>query len=278
MSFGSAIALVSQFASRTGDAAFPHLGLSRSLFARALMDRINSPTMLDQGATSLCGPAVFLYNVLKREPEDFAKYVIGLYETGVGRIGSLVVEPGSDCRNYRPVGGQVAAVDWVALAGLRDGANAVLDYDSASVQVGGITLPGTLAGWFSAANFSQVENKTNLFFDSDLSTLIKASQRYSSGSVVCLLIGANLLSGGAGDTLIPDHWVSLTSPVRVDGAATAQLASQGDKVNSDDTLAQAGIGFDVFTWGETSYPVNKRRAGLTVETCIDYFYGYVAAK
>ena len=39
-------------------------GLSRSLFARALMDRINSPTMLDQGATSLCGPAVFLYNVL----------------------------------------------------------------------------------------------------------------------------------------------------------------------------------------------------------------------
>jgi hypothetical protein len=77
-------------------------------------------------------------------------------------------------------------VDWVALASLRDGANMVLDYDSAGVQVGGITLPGTLAGWFGAARFGQVENKTNLFFDSDLSTLVKASQRFSSGSVVCL--------------------------------------------------------------------------------------------
>jgi hypothetical protein len=278
MSFGSAIALVQQFASRKSAEAFPNLGLSRSLFAQALMDRINSPTMIDQGATSLCGPAVFLYNVLKREPEDFAKYVIGLYETGSGRIGSLQIKPGADCRNYRPLGAQVAAVDWVALASLRDGANAVLDYDSASVQVGGITLPGTLAGWFSAANFGQVENKTNLFFDSDLSTLVKASQRFSSGSVVCLLIGANLLTGRAGDTTIPDHWVSLSSPIRVDGVATTHLASQGDKINGDEKLAKAGIGFDVFTWGETSYPVTKRRAGLNVETCIDYFYGYVAAK
>ena len=278
MSFGSAIALIQQFATRTGTGAFPNLGLSRSLFAQALMDRINSPTMLDQGATSLCGPAVFLFNVLRREPEDFAKYVIGLYETGRGRIGSLEIKPGVDCRSYRPVGTQVAAVDWVALASLRDGANKVLDYDSAAVQAGGITLPGTVAGWFSAANFSQVENKTNLFFDSDLSTLIKASQRFTSGSVVCLFIGANLLSGRGGDTTIPDHWVSLSSPVRIDGASTAFLASQGDKINKDDKLAKAGISFDVFTWGETSYPVNKRRAGLTVETCIDYFYGYVAAK
>ena len=113
--------------------------------------------MLDQGSTSLCGPAVFLYNVLKREPEDFAKYVIELYETGRGRIGSLEVKPGIDCRNYRPLGSQVAAVDWVALASLRDGANAVLDDDSAAVQVGGITLFGTLAGWFGAAKFGQVE-------------------------------------------------------------------------------------------------------------------------
>ena len=55
MSFGSAIALIQQFATRPGIGAFPNLGLSRSLFAQALMDRVNSPTMLDQGATSLCG-------------------------------------------------------------------------------------------------------------------------------------------------------------------------------------------------------------------------------
>ena len=258
--------------------AFPNLTPTRSEFAQALMDRINSPTMLDQRQTSLCGPAVFLYNVLKREPEDFAKYVIELYETGSGHIRSLKVKPRIGCRNYHPLGPLGAAVDWVALASLRDSENSLLPYDSAEVEAGGITMPGALAGWFRAANFGQVENKTNIFFDSDLATLVKASQRFSSGSVVCLFIGANLLNGKVGDTIIPDHWVSLSSAVRVDGVSMTQLLSQGQKVNGDEKLAKAGINFDVFTWGQTSYPVRKERAGLTVETCIDYFYGYVAAK
>lgn len=234
--------------------------------------------MVDQGETSLCGPAVFLYNVLKREPEDFAKYVIDLYETGQAKIGSLVVKPGTDCRNYRVVPDDVAAVDWVALASMRDGHNTLLDYQSPSDRAAGITIPASLASWFRAAHFRQVQNKTNLFFDSDLSSLIKASNLFSAGSVVCLLIGANLLTGRSGGTTIPDHWVSLSSPVRVDGAPVAPLAPLGDRVNQDQKLAKAAISFDVFTWGETSYPVTKRRAGVTVETCIDYFYGYVAAK
>jgi len=278
MSFGSAIALVQKFAARSGGPAYPNLGLSRTLFAQALMDRINSPTMIDQGATSLCGPAVFLYNVLKREPEDFARYVTDLYETGRAKIGSLEVKPGADCRSYRVVAGDVAAVDWVALASLRDGGNALLDYQSPSNEAAGITMPGTLASWFRAANFRQVENRTNVFFDSDLSTLVKASNLFAAGSVVCLLIGANLLTGSPGGTTIPDHWVSLSSPVRVGGAPVGPLAPLGDKVNTDPKLAKAAVSFDVFSWGETSYPVTKRRSGLTVETCIDYFYGYVAAK
>jgi len=43
-------------------------------------------------------------------------------------------------------------------------------------------------------------------------------------------------------------------------------------------LAKAPVFFEVFTWGDRSFPVTKRRPGLTVETCMDYFYGYVAAK
>jgi hypothetical protein len=169
-------------------------------------------------------------------------------------------------------------VDWVALASLRDGANYFLDYQSPANQVAGITLPSTLAGWFSAANFSQVENRTNLVFDSDLQTLIKASQRYTSGSVVCLLIGANLLTGSTGGSLIPDHWVGLTSPVTIDGAATTHLASLGSTVNNDAKLAASQIRFDVFTWGDPNRSVQQRRANLTVATVVDYFYGFVAAK
>jgi hypothetical protein len=59
-------------------------------------------------------------------------------------------------------------VDWVALASLRDSTNLFSDYQSHTNAAAGITLPGTLAGWFSASGFSQVENRTNLVFDSDL--------------------------------------------------------------------------------------------------------------
>jgi len=168
--------------------------------------------------------------------------------------------------------------DWVALASLRDGGNAVLDYDSPAVQLGGITLPSSLASWFRAANFAQVENRTNLFFDSDIQTLIQAGARFSSGATVCLFIGANLLSGREGGTAIPDHWVVLTSPIRIGGASMPSLVTMGSKVNGDARLAEAGISFDVFTWGDAGYPVRKRRPHLNVKTCVDFFYGFVAAK
>ena len=130
------------------------------LYQRSLITRQACRTRDD--ASTRAGEA------LRREPEDFARYVIDLYETGRAKIGSLEVKPGADCRNYRVVADDVAAVDWVALASLRDGGNALLDYQSPSNEAAGITLPGTLASWFRAGDFRPVENKTNLFFDSDL--------------------------------------------------------------------------------------------------------------
>jgi hypothetical protein len=277
MSFGDAIALVQKFATKTTPGAFPNLGVSRQQVAHDLMERINSPSAIDQGSSSLCGPAVFLFSLLHKSPEVFAKYVIDLYDTGQAKIGDLMVKPGQDCRNYRPVS-DVAPVDWVALASMRDGANKMFDYDSPGVQFGGITLPGDLATWFRKAGFAQVENRTNLLFDKDLLTLLRACEKLASGAAVCLFVGASLLSGGLGGTTIPDHWVSLTAPIRIDGATLASLLARGAKVNDDKTLAQSGISFEVFTWGETSYPVRKFRPQLTVKTCLDYFYGYVSAK
>ena len=279
MSFGTAVALAQKFASRTGPAAFPNLGISRSAFAFDLMNRLNSPSLLDQRVTSLCGPAVFLYNVLLKQPEMFARYVIDLYEKGQGTLGSLVVKPGGDCRNYRVVGSKIQPVDWVALASLRDSSNAVLDYDSPSVEAGGITLPSAVAAWFRAAGFTSVVNRTNLFFDSDLWTLLKADQARGAGAAVCLFIGANLLTGSEDGRAIPDHWVGLTSALRIDGTSTAALMARGEKsVSGDKKLSGTGISFDVFTWGDPGYPARRNRPKLDVATCVDYFYGYVSAK
>jgi hypothetical protein len=278
MSSASAIATIQAFASRSGNAAFPNLGLSRALFAQALIDRIRLPNLMDQGSASLCGPAVFLFAVLRKNPNVFAKYVIDLYETGQGKIGGLVVSPGIDCRSYRPAATAIAAVDWVALASLRDSSNLFSDYQTHTNEAAGITLPGTLAGWFSAAGFSQVENRTNLVFDSDLLTLLKAGQLYTSGAYVCLFIGANLLSGQPSGDAFPDHWVALTSAVQIDGAPTTHLISLGEKLKYDNAVAGKPVSFNVYTWGDASRSVTKYRAGLKVKNLLSYFYGYVAAK
>jgi hypothetical protein len=50
------------------------------------------------------------------------------------------------------------------------------------------------------------------------------------------------------------------------------------QVNGDAKLAASQIRFDIFTWGTPNRPVHQRRPGLTVETVVDYFYGFVAAK
>lgn len=172
----------------------------------------------------------------------------------------------------------IAAVDWVALASLRDSTNVFSDYESHTNEASGITLPGTLAGWFTAAGFSQVENRTNLVFDSDLLTLLKAGQLFTAGAHVCLFIGANLLNGKPSGDAFPDHWVSLTSAVQIDGGPTTHLISLGDKLKYDNIVHGKPVTFNVYTWGDASRPVTKYRAGLKVKNLLSYFYGYVAAK
>jgi hypothetical protein len=220
---------------------------------------------------------VFLYSVVSTMPESFARYAIGLYETGVGTIGNLVVKPRLACRTYQPNG--IQDVDWVVLASLRDSTNTLLPYDTTAVELGGVTFPGTVAEWFRGAGFAQVEDRTNLFFDGDLHTLLKADQRRGAGCSVCLFVGADLFRNGrSSGTMIPDHWVRLASPILVDGKPSSAHLVRGASINDDAPLAKAAISFDVFTWGSPHRSVTQMRRGLTVETCIDYFYGFVAAK
>jgi hypothetical protein len=278
MSYGSVIALIQKFSTQTTPSAFPNLGIPRSVFAHNLMERINSPSLIDQGNSSLCGPASFVYSLLRRSPERYARYVMELYDNGRATLGHLVVAPGPDCRRYLPQPGGIDPVDWVALASLRDNTNTFLDYDTADVQVGGITMPGDLRRWFKGAQWSDVDKQTNVFFDGDLFTLVKAHEKYCAGYDVCLLIGANLLTRRSGGTVIPDHWVVLTSQIRIGGVSATTLLERGKKINGDKQLLDAEVEFEVYTWGHPSYSVTTGRAMLTVKTFLDFFYGFVAAK
>ncbi len=107
---------------RDGDrSAFKNL--QRSSIAQGLRDRVNDPKKIDQNQGSLCGPAAFCYCLLNTRPHLFVAYVIDLYTDGVGRINDLVVRPGKGCREFASDSSQIADVDWIALASLRDKKN-----------------------------------------------------------------------------------------------------------------------------------------------------------
>ena len=235
--------------------------------ARGLRERLANPGRVRQGAASLCGPAVLMYWLLRKKPDVYVQYVLDLYRNGHARLGTLDVRPGADCRRYAvrflaasgriPAHWEIHPVDWVACASLRDSENDLFDYDSPSVQAGGITMPEDLRTWFSRAGFSTTRNVTNTFFCKGRTELTAASGLYLMGHCICLFVNANMLDSETetSGSMTPDHWIGLTSGV----------SFRGDDVS-----------FEVFTWGNASYRVPASgRLGLGDIT--DNFYGYVSA-
>ena len=86
MSTATALTLIRQFEARSGKSAFPNLvarateSAQRAEIAKQLRERVATPRLIKQGETSLCGPASFFYTVILRDPEDYVRYAIDLYE------------------------------------------------------------------------------------------------------------------------------------------------------------------------------------------------------
>jgi hypothetical protein len=241
--------VVATFANFTGKGAFPNLSHAQVLLG--IRNRLANPDMMDQGSASLCGPASFLYCLIKDDPEAWVTYVTELYMKGNARIRSLEVKPSRDCLNANP--GGIKPVDWVALASLRDSENTFFDYQDSSNEVGGISMPNTLASWFQRAGYRGVVNNTNVFFTKGADTL-KSALMMSMSSRVCLFVDADMVNkpnSQGGTFTTANHWIVLTGGTGI----------QGDKLN-----------MKIWTWGKT-----RNFIGFDTSRVVSNFYGYVAA-
>jgi hypothetical protein len=249
-------AVVDAFAARGAGGLFVHI--LRADVARGLHDRIDKPTLIDQGASSLCGPSALTLNVATHNPVAYVKFVIALYERGVGDIQRLHIKAGKDLRDYDPAG-NVAAADWIPIASIRDSENYFFDYQSSENEFAGITLPRELEDWFRKIGYSRVVNETNLLTDQNEKNIREADRLYKDDYWVCLLINDKLLYPDKQDSgsMVPTHWVVLTSDVKIAGG---------------------NISFEVFSWGNGQYQVPHGKAPLTLDHFFDVYYGYVAAK
>jgi hypothetical protein len=246
--------LLDDFAERGGDGAFP--GLTRAAVAQGLRQRLADPVSLDQGAATFSGPAAFLFCLLRDAPELYARYVTDLFEHGRADLGGLAVEPGAGCREGAPEARQIAAVDWVALASLRDTEMAVAGYDAANDTGQAATSPTVLARWFAAAGYRHVRNDADAFFPKGRRELTQLRALFLQRRRVCLFISADMLISFGQEVRIlrPNQWVVLTEPV---------------------TQVGEGVALTVYQWGTTRRV--PPTGGLALDRFCRNFYGCVAA-
>ncbi len=255
--------LIREFAARPGGGVF--FRIVRSKVAEGLLERVYNPGAIHQRGSSLCGPAALVFDVATRDPVAYVKYVTSLYEKGVGQIRAIDVRPGGDLKEYDP-GGKVEASDWIALASLRDSENYFFDYQNASNEFAGITLPGELAGWFEKVGYAEVVNDARVVVDQDEENIRRADSYFQGGFRVCLFINSNMLEKAteSDGSTTPDHWVVLTSPVK------QGFASIG-------TEMVATISLRIFTWGQGRRSVPLVGV-LRLDDFLDNYYGFVAAR
>lgn len=247
--------------------------IERQLGARLRYESLNSEYMKfrypDQGRASLCGPAVFLYVLLKDRHDIYFEFIKNLWNNGIAKIGSLQITPSESCRhpiNYTLVNGstRVPAIDWISMASLRDNENIYMPYASPDDMLSGATLPSGISKWAEAVNAEVIYQNMTLFSWSkrDVANL---NNFVSPTSNVFVLIHHGLLIGG--ESGYPSHWIALEGNIN-----TYDTLKSVDINTPDDEL----IDFELFSWGECKLLSQFSKTNtLSFKKACSYIYGAV---
>ena len=263
----AANALAINFAAASGAGAWPNI--NRATLALELRLRITSPNQVNQAETPFCGPAAFFYTLAAEKPVAYVQAAIDLFNTGECTIGTLKIKPGDAVRKSAPLK-KTSHADWITLASLRDSGNSVL---SAAGLFGGsfagITVPGTLADWFTKAGFSTVVNKatvTQPSLPNAQASLVHSAKTYkASGHTIVMLVDADVLEEADQDdetSLWPDHWITQVTTIK-----------DGGELSYNDPIS-----LTVHSWGDhKSIPVVATKP-LKKKHFMNKFYGFIAVK
>lgn len=262
-------------------------GIDRVGLAQELTTRLSGGqrTWPNQGQTSLCGPAAFMFCLVQDRPDMYVDMIINLW---LGQTASLGAGPSNGGRNVNPSGkvqtntpaavtgqsGDINTVDWISMASLRNDSpdlNPFGDYDHPTDQFSAITRPTYLKGWFQAAGANCLwDNVSEILPTSDWNELVELSA-YTSGWVL-MLVSMSLFTGKAPTS--KNHWVVLNGPITIGGRDLSMYRSSKSKVpeNKETVTVQA----DFFTWGETGWQLKSERAQPDLAHFLKCFYGGIA--
>jgi hypothetical protein len=203
--------------------------LDRAAVATRLDELVANPDLVRQGRMNLCGPAAVVMTWLHRDPVAAVRYAITLFETGRAHLGSFEVVASRGLRNH-PYGGRSGScppADWLMLSALRDATNRVLPYASDSrwrEPPAGITTSLAMRRWLRAVGtYESIEDSTSPVLPKRVAhaaSLVPGPDRD-----VFLLVAQEMFRQPTSRvrrvhdrvvSLVPNHWVVLRSPVRVE--------------------------------------------------------------
>jgi len=179
------------------------------------------------------------------------------------------------CKNGQLVSGsdnnerRIDAVDWIALASLRDSENRFFRHRSVASDTSGITLPGSLVSWFTAAGYKQVQEKTQFTASHGPEHLLGAARDFQHNKNVCLFIAAKVVTGPFTLRAIPNHWVVLSE------VQLGSISHHPDPAQMQKPLEEQVPSFKAYSWGREKMDLNASK--LSLADFSKYYFGYVVA-
>lgn len=217
----------------------------------------------DQGQTSLCGPAAFMFCLLQDRADMYVDMIIKLW---LGQKASLGADPANGGCSINPSGsvqantpaavtgnkGDITAVDWISMASLRNDSpdlSPFSDYDHPSDQFAAITRPKYLKGWFEAAGATCLwDNTSEVLPLGGWDDLVKLTA-YSAGWVLMLVSASMFANMHSSFVTTKNHWVVLNGPITINGRDISMYRASATQ--TPDSMETVSIEAKFFTWGTT---------------------------
>ncbi len=225
---------------RTRDIASPWVSLDRQEVADRLLQLIDEPRAIYQGALNLCGPASLICMWNARDPVGFATYATELYDAGTSFIGNLEIAPRAEILSFdfNSVRAQAFtwAADWMVLGAIKNSLNVWWQpswVGDPSQTLAGLTRPEELESWLMATGiYGAVRNEANWAWEKGLPHALGLVQ--AEGTDIAILINANLLKykrvPGEQGRVVEEAGIASMFPNHICGLAQRTHAQSGSHI------------------------------------------------
>lgn len=223
---------IEQFVRSTKPSAWKYLDKAEIL--TGMIARLQDPLQVKQGGQPFCGPAVVVFELIRKQPSRYVDLCRSLFEQGEfqGVQQQIVASP-----RLRRSGGdlRMPPVDWLVLATLRDRANWLVPVHPQAPalfrDIAGITGPWDVTFWLkNLLGYERVQHY-HTPLGGEVAALTTAQMAIEQGGVALALIDQGLLNYQVPGWSYPNHWVSILGNLALEDGACFDCYSWGRKIS-----------------------------------------------